>query len=83
MKKLMLTTALASVLITAAIAQTTITGELRVSYSDITMKKGTLGTTDGTGGSTADSSYGFGVEQQINVQTKGKLNIGGLEYAEG
>ena len=40
MKKLMLTTALASVLTTAAIAQTTVTGELRVSYSDITMKKG-------------------------------------------
>jgi hypothetical protein len=83
MKKLMLTTALASVLTTAAIAQTTVSGELRVSYSDITMKKGALGTTDGSGGSTSDSSYGFGVEQQINIQTKGKLNVGGLDYAAG
>jgi len=85
MKKLMLTTALASVLTTAAIAQTTITGELRVSYSDIVMKKGLIGVTDGaiTGASTSDSSYGFGVEQQINVQTKGKLNVGGLDYAAG
>ena len=79
----MLTTALASVLTTAAIAQTTVTGEIRVSYSDITMKKGSLGIVDGSGGSTADTSYGFGVEQQINIQTKGKLNVGGLDYAAG
>ena len=79
----MLTTALASVLTTAAIAQTTVTGEIRVSYSDITMKKGALGTTDGSGGSTADTSYGFGVEQQLNIQNKGKLNFGGLDYAAG
>jgi len=85
MKKLMLTTALASVLTTAAIAQTTVTGEIRLSYSDITMKKGSLGIVDGTvtGNSTADTSYGFGVEQQINIQTKGKLNVGGLDYAAG
>jgi len=83
MKKLMITTALASVLTTAAIAQTTITGEIRVSYSDITMKKGPLGTTDKSGSGTADSSFGFGVEQQINVQTKGKLNVLGLDYAAG
>jgi len=82
MKKLMLTTALASVLTTAAIAQTTITGELRVSYSDVTVKKG-FGTADTGGSGTSDSSYGFGVEQQINVQTKGKLNVGGLDYAAG
>ena len=82
MKKLMLTTALASVLTTAAIAQTTITGELRVSYSDITMKKGP-GSADTGGSGTSDSSYGFGVEQQINIQTKGKLNVGGLDYAAG
>ena len=82
MKKLMLTTALASVLTTAAIAQTTVTGELRVSYSDITMKKGT-GAADTGGSGTSDSAYGFGVEQQINIQTKGKLNVGGLDYAAG
>ena len=82
MKKLMLTTALASVLTTAAIAQTTITGELRVSYSDITMKKG-VGAADLGGSGTSDSMYGFGTEQQINIQTKGKLNVGGLDYAAG
>lgn len=82
MKKLMLTTALASVLTTAAIAQTTITGELRVSYSDITMKKG-VGTADTGGNGTSDSQYGFGTEQQINIQNKGKLNVGGLDYAAG
>ena len=82
MKKLMITTALASVLTTAAIAQTTITGELRVSYSDISLKKG-IGAADLGGNSTADSQYGFGVEQQINVQTKGKLNVLGLDYAAG
>ena len=82
MKKLMLTTALASVLTTAAIAQTTITGELRISYSDITMKKG-KGTADAGGNGTSDSMYGFGTEQQINIQNKGKLNVGGLDYAAG
>jgi hypothetical protein len=77
MKKLMLTTAIASVLTTAAIAQTTITGELRISYKDETMSKGTAGT------GTSDTVYGFGAEQQINIQTKGKLNVGGLDYAAG
>ena len=77
MKKLMLTTAIASVLATAAIAQTSITGELRVSYKDVTMDKGAAGT------GTKDTDYGFGSEQQINVQTKGKLNVGGLDYAAG
>ena len=77
MKKLMLTTAIASVLTTAAIAQTSITGELRVSYKDVVMDKGR------TGATTKDTDYGFGSEQQINVQTKGKLNVGGLDYAAG
>ena len=74
----MLTTAIASVLTTAAIAQTTITGELRLSYKDISMPKGSTNS-----GSTADTVYGFGAEQQINIQTKGKLNLGGLDYAAG
>ena len=78
MKKLMLTTAIASVLTTAAIAQTTITGELRLSYKDISMPKGAANS-----GTTADTVYGFGAEQQINIQTKGKLNLGGLDYAAG
>jgi hypothetical protein len=98
MKKLMLTTAIASVLTTAAIAQTTITGELRVNYKSVEANKGfapqrvitsenialgtqTMGTANTT---TANTARGFGAEQQINVQTKGKANIlGGLDYAAG
>ena len=109
MKKLMLTTAIASVLVTSAMAQTTITGELRLNYKAIEAKKtpfgnqtlvnGTLNgynngvTADSTitgpttaaavVGTGADTLQGFGSEQQINIQTKGKLNIGGLEYAAG
>jgi hypothetical protein len=77
MKKLMLTTALASLVTTGAIAQTTITGELRVSYKALSMDKNTSNT------GTKNTQEGFGAEQQINVQTKGKLNIGGLDYAAG
>ena len=75
----MLTTAIASVLTTAAIAQTSITGELRLSYKDVSAPKGLGNASDGT----KNTSYGFGAEQQINIQTKGKLNLGGLDYAAG
>jgi hypothetical protein len=77
MKKLMLTTALASLITSGAIAQTTITGELRVNYKTLSMEKNT----DNLG--TKNTQYGFGAEQQINIQTKGKLNLGGLDYAAG
>jgi hypothetical protein len=85
MKKLMLTTAIASVLTTAAIAQTTITGELRLNYKLQAMDKGIAPGLVVAGGATttADSVNGFGAEQQINIQTKGKLNVGGLDYAAG
>jgi len=81
MKKLMLTTAIASVITSAAIAQTSITGELRLSYKDVTAPRGLANT--GTVGSTNNTAYGFGAEQQINFANKGKLNIGGLDYAAG
>jgi hypothetical protein len=95
MKKLMLTTAIASVLTTVAIAQTTITGELRVSYKSVEADKGyatlrTINATNTTGGTqtldalgavTPNTASGFGSEQQINVQTKGKVL--GLDYAAG
>ena len=77
MKKLMLTTALASLITSGAIAQTTITGEARVSYKTLSMDKGA----DNLGAK--NTQYGFGAEQQINIQTKGKLNLGGLDYAAG
>ena len=75
----MLTTAIASVLTTAAIAQTSITGELRLNWKSVSGPKGLVATAGGT----QDSSYGFGAEQQINFATKGKLNLGGLDYAAG
>jgi hypothetical protein len=115
MKKLMITTAIASsLLMSSAIAQTTITGEARVNYKSIETKKGAgastayTAATDNTSAATlsvgnirkitaptqnatattantgtADNMYGFGAEQQINVQTKGKLSLGGLDYAAG
>ena len=71
MKKLLITTALAGAMIGgSAIAQTTITGELRVGYKAIS---------NDVAGS---SNRGFGAEQQINIQTKGKTNIG-WDYAAG
>jgi len=78
MKKLMLTTAIASVLTTAAIAQTSITGEIRVSYKDVKMAKGSTGAL-----TIQDTNYGFGAEQQVNFRNVGKLNVGGLDYAAG
>jgi len=75
MKKLLVTSALAGLVISgSAFAQTTITGELRINY-------GAAGTDQATANTKA--RRGFGAEQQINVQTKGKLNIGGLDYAAG
>ena len=81
MKKIMLTTAMVSVLTTAAIAQTSVTGQLRISYSDISGDKGLAYTN--TASTTKDTAYGFGSEQQINIQNKGKLPAFGLDYAAG
>ncbi len=73
----MLTTAIASVITSAAVAQTSITGELRINYKTVEAPKG-LGNT-----ATPNTAYGFGAEQQINFANKGKLNVGGLDYAAG
>jgi hypothetical protein len=76
MKKLMLTSALAGLLVSGnAIAQTTISGELRLNLKATEAKVPT--------GTTTASKRGFGNEQQINFATKGKLNVGGLDYAAG
>ena len=72
----MLTSALAGLLVSGnAIAQTTISGELRVNLKATEAKVPT--------GTTTASKRGFGSEQQINFATKGKLNVGGLDYAAG
>jgi hypothetical protein len=76
MKKLMLTTAIAGLALTAnAIAQTSITGEIRVTHKAVASETAS--------GTTTASGRGFGTEQQINFATKGKLNVGGLDYAAG
>jgi len=76
MKKLMLTTAIAGLALTAsAMAQTTITGEIRVTHKAIASEV--------SSGTTTTSGRGFGTEQQINFANKGKLNVGGLDYAAG
>ena len=70
--KLLITTALAGSLVAgSALAQTAITGSLTASYKSVQGKNAS-----GNGNS-------FGKESQINVQNKGKLNIGGLSYAAG
>ena len=70
--KLLLTTALAGSLVAgSALAQTSITGSLTASYKSVNGKNNTA------------SNRSFGKESQINVQNKGKLNIGGLSYAAG
>jgi hypothetical protein len=70
--KLLITTALAGSLVAgSAIAQTSITGSLGVSYKSVQGKNDS-----GNGNS-------FGKESQLNVANKGKLNIGGLSYAAG
>jgi hypothetical protein len=70
--KLLITTALASSLVAgSAMAQTTVTGSLGVSYKSVQGKNQTV------------NGNSFGKESQINVANKGKLNIGGLSYAAG
>jgi hypothetical protein len=72
MKKLLVSTALVSSVLTGvAFSQTTITGEMRIGYK-----------THYDGVDAIDSARGFGTEQQINVQNKGKTNFG-WDYASG
>jgi len=72
--KLLITSALAGSLIAgSALAQTTITGSLDLTYN--------VHSKDLSAG--VGSSRGLGRESQINVQNKGKLNVLGLDYAAG
>jgi hypothetical protein len=58
--------------ISSAVAQTTVTGNLDIAYHAVSAK--------GTQGATIQSYRGFGQEQQINIQNKGKLS-NGMDYA--
>ena len=76
MKKLLLTSALAGATLVAsnAIAQTTVSGNLDISFKALSDQTATTGA--------GLSRQGFGKEAQINIQTKGKLN-NGMDYAAG
>jgi len=77
MKKLLLTTALAGAMIsTSAMAQTTISGGMTMSYG-ATSEKGAAGV------AVNSSKRSFGQETQLNLANKGKLNVGGLNYEAG
>jgi len=77
MKKLLLTTALAGAMIsTSAMAQTTISGGMIISYG-ATSEKGAAGAV------ATSSKRSFGQETQLNLANKGKLNVGGLNYEAG
>ena len=70
--KLLTTTAIAGLLVSgAAFAQTTVTGNLELTYKGFSNK-----TTQ------AASGRGFGKETQINITNKGKLN-NGMDYVAG
>ena len=75
MRKLLLSTAIASATLVAsnAIAQTTVSGNLDISYKMVGSN---------TTAATTNSFNGFGKEAQINLQNKGKLN-NGMDYAAG
>jgi len=75
MKKLLLTSALvgSTLLASNAIAQTTVTGNLNISYKTASLDKAA---------SQVNGGRGFGNEQQLNIQNKGKLN-NGMDYAAG
>jgi len=76
MKKLLLSTALAGVVLsTSAIAQTTVGGNMTVGLRS-TEEKGI------SGASTTASKRGMLIETQLNVQSKGSLN-NGMAYAAG
>ena len=74
MKKLLISTALVSSVLTGvAFSQTTITGEMRIGYKTHYDAKTAQDNAQGRG---------FGTEQQINIQNKGKTNFG-WDYASG
>ena len=77
MKNKLITTALTSSLLAvcagSAIAQTTVSGNLDISYNAVSADTSAL---------TGNSYRGFGKEAQINISNKGKLS-NGIDYAAG
>jgi len=58
---------------TQASAQTTISGNMAISFAAVSADKPVTG----------NSYQGFGRETQLNIANKGKLNVGDLSYAAG
>jgi hypothetical protein len=81
MKNKLMTTALVtsmlSIGVTSAVAQTTITGNIDMSYFGTSAKGGTAGTTK-----SVSNQRGFGKEAQVNFANKGKMT-NGMDYAAG
>lgn len=80
-KTLLVTSALVGLVASSAVAQTTVSGSLDI-ISRNTAYKGT-GAVSGFSNNAVKSDSYLGRESQINIQNKGKLNVGGLEYAAG
>ena len=74
-KTLLVTSALVGLVASSAVAQTTVSGSLEIISRNTAYS--------GTAANAMKSDTFLGRESQINVQNKGKLNIGGLEYAAG
>ena len=82
--KLLLSTALVGGLALTGVAhaQTTITGNMNLSYKSATNDNGVNNTNVTAANRTNATDSSFGRETQINVQNKGKLN-NGIDYAAG
>jgi hypothetical protein len=74
-KTLLVTSALVGLVASSAVAQTTVTGSLEIISRNTSF--------DGTAATKQKADSFLGRESQINIQNKGKLNIGGLDYAAG
>jgi len=74
-KTLLVTSALVGLVASSAVAQTTVSGSLEIISRNTSF--------DGTVANTQKSDSFLGRESQINIANKGKLNVGGLDYAAG
>ena len=74
-KTLLVTSALVGLVASSAVAQTTVSGSLEIISRNTSF--------DGTAATQQKSDSFLGRESQINIANKGKLNIGGLDYAAG
>jgi hypothetical protein len=74
-KTLLITSALVGLVASSAVAQTTVSGSLEIISRNTSF--------DGTAVNKQKSDSFLGRESQLNIQNKGKLNVGGLDYAAG